>query len=214
MIAATFVLFGNIALIKAYKTEDISIINILTRTSLIIAFISGIILFNESINIIKIFGILSIIFGILVIFYEGKKLKLSDGLLLALASGISIGLIVYFRKIALDYVNPISYLFIFGIFINILLLLIPKTRQDIKPIWAKYKKKIVPSRFTGFAAWFLFVWAFQKGNISIVNTNYETAFLLSTLLIGIGLMGEKNNITKKLAGSLFCTLGIILLNFF
>lgn len=37
---------------------------------------------------------------------------------------------------------------------------------------------------------------------------------ITAFLIGIGILGEKKNITKKITGSLFCILGIILLNFF
>lgn len=206
--------FANIFMIKAYKTEDISNLNILFRSSLPITFLSGIYLLHEKITVLNIFGVLSILLGILVIFYEGKKIKPTNGFLLALSAGILIGSVSYLRKLSFLYFNPITVVFLVHFILTILVLTIPRTYKDIKPIFLKYKKKIVYSRITAVIAFFLINWAFSKGNISIVNTNYEAAFLLSTSFIGIMLMGEKKNTGKKLTGSLLCILGIILLNFF
>ncbi len=214
VIPVTCTFFGNLFLIKAYKTEDISNINILSRSSLIITFLSGIFLLSETITIEKILGVAAIVFGILVIFYEGKRLKVSFALLLALLSGILTGLNAYFDKKALAFFNPISFIFFANLFLTILLFSIPQSYRDIKKIFTKYKKKIIISRFTSVLAFYLIIWAFQKGAISIANTNFETAFLLSGVIIGIIFLGEKKNIAKKLAGSALCTLGIILLNFF
>ena len=50
--------------------------------------------------------------------------------------------------------------------------------------------------------------------ITLANTNYETAFLLSTAAIGILLLNERKNIAGKLSGASLCILGIVLLNFF
>ncbi|OGG19122.1 hypothetical protein A3D78_04575 [Candidatus Gottesmanbacteria bacterium RIFCSPHIGHO2_02_FULL_39_14] len=208
-----FIFLGNLFLIKAYKTEDISNINILSRSSLIIVFLSGILFLHEKITYLNTIGILSIISGILVIFYEGKKLNPSTGFYLALASGILMGALAYFRKLALFYFNPITVVFLSQLSLVIILLLIPQSYQDLKPIFTKYKKKIILSRFTAVTGFYLINWAFAKGNISIANTNYETAFLLSTSFMGITFMGERKHIAKKLIGSLLCIFGIILLNF-
>jgi drug/metabolite transporter (DMT)-like permease len=213
-IVITIVFLGNISLIKAYKTEDISNINILSQVSLIIAFVTGVVFLHETVNIHKILGIIFIIIGIIVIFYEGKKIQFTTAYLLSLIAGISFGLTAYFNKKALYYFNPVSLLFIYNLCETILLLFLPKTLQDVKPILQKYKWKIVVSRLAVFVGFYLLIWSIQQGSISVVNTNSQTAFLLSTVIIGILLLNEKKNIAKKLAGSLLCTFGIILLNFF
>ncbi|MBI4991374.1 DMT family transporter, partial [Candidatus Gottesmanbacteria bacterium] len=214
VIPIIFIFLGNLFLIKAYKTEDISNINILSRSSLFITFLSGIFLLHEKISYWNIFGILSIVLGILVIFYEGKKIKPTTGFLLALGSGVFMGAMAYFRKLVLFYVNPITVVFSSQLLMTLVLLFIPNSYKDLKPIISKYKKKIILSRFTAVSGFYLIIWSFSKGNISIANTNYETAFLLSTSFIGIWILGEKKRIAKKLVGSLLCILGIILLNFF
>ena len=56
-----FIFLGNLFLIKAYKTEDISNINILSRSSLIIAFLSGIFFLHEKITFLNILGLLAIL---------------------------------------------------------------------------------------------------------------------------------------------------------
>ncbi|MBI3379931.1 DMT family transporter [Candidatus Gottesmanbacteria bacterium] len=211
-VLATFL--GNLSLIKAYKTEDISNITILLQSSLLVTFTSGIVFLHEKINMINIVGFLAIICGILIIFYEGKKLRLSFGLFLALVVGLSFGISAVFQKLALSLVDPLSFVFIFDFFIVSILLFIPKTYKDIKTIFGKYKKKIILSRFTAVSAFYLLLWTYQRSKIAVANVNFTTVFLLSSVLIGILFLGERKNISKKLAGSLLCVLGIILLNFF
>lgn len=214
IIPVVFIFLGNLFLIKAYKTEDISNINILSRSGLIITFLSGTFLLHEKVSYWNILGILAIILGILVIFYEGKKIKPSTGFLLALVSGIMMGAMAYFRKLVLYYVNPITVVFSSQLLMTLILLFIPKSYRDLKPILSKYKWKVILSRLTAVSGFYLVIWSFSKGNISIANTNYETAFLLSTAFIGIILMKERGKWGKKIIGSIYCILGIILLNFF
>lgn len=214
LIIVVLIFFANASIIKAYKSEDISSVNIISRISLVIGFLSGVILLHETINLFNITGVVLIILGILTIFYERKLTKPSAGSLYAFSSGVLYGFIAYFVKLALGYFNIPTYLVIYSILTLILLSFIPKTFKDIKPILTKYKNKIILSRIIAASVFYLIVWSFQKGNISIVNTNYETAFLLSGVFVGIIVLNEKKNIAKKLAGSLLCILGIILLNFF
>lgn len=207
-------LTGNLAVIRAYKTEDISNINILSRFSLVIAFISGIVFLQEIINAYKISGVIAILAGIIVMFYEGKQLKLSPGYIFALLSGLFYGLVAYFQKMALQYFDIISLVFIFNLSASILVLLNPRSQKDIKPIFDKYKKQLILSRIGIVTGVFLVLWSLKNGNVSVVNTNIETSFLLTTAFIGIIFLREKKNIPKKILGSLLCTVGIILLNFF
>jgi len=213
-ILALIIFLANLLLIKSYKTEDISSVNIISRSSLIIAFLSGVVLLSEKITLLKIFGVLTIILGILLIFYERRKLKLDPGFIYALSAGILFGLVAYFDKKALGYTDPISLMFIYLVFANILFLLVPKSFKDVMAIFNKYKGQIIISRLTGVISYYLILWSISKGAISIVNTNFETMFVISTTTIGILFLNEKKNIAKKLIGSLLCALGIIFLNFF
>lgn len=213
-IVIAVVLVGNIALIKAYKTEDISNINILSQVGLIVSFLMGTIFLHESVNFYKILGIVSVIIGVIVIFYEGKKIHLSPAYLLALVAGTGFGISGYFNKLALAYMSPLFLVFIYNLVESIILLFIPKTLNDLKPILKKYKWQILLSRLAVVIGTYFLLWSIQLGSISVVNTNYETSLLLSTVVIGIIFLNEKRNIIQKIAGSLLCTLGIILLNFF
>lgn len=213
-IIISVVLIGNLALIKAYKTEDISNINILSQVSLVVSFLMGTVLLHEPVNIYKISGLILIIFGVIVIFYEKRKIHLSIAYLLSLIAGISFGITGYFNKLTLVYINPVSLLFIYNLVESICLLFLPKTLKDVKPILQKYKWKVLTSRLCIVIGLFFFIWSIERGNISVVMTNYQISFLLSAVIIGIIFLKEKSNIAKKLAGSLLCVLGIILLNFF
>lgn len=212
MFIATII--ANIAIIQAYKTEDVSNVNILSRVSLVIGFLTGVALLQEKINVYKIIGVVSVIIGVFVIFYEGKRLKLSTGYILTLLSGIMYGTIAYFQKLALGYFNIVSLVFTFNLAAAITLLFIPSTRRDIKPIFYKYKKQLFVSRICIVSGVFFLLWSLDRGYVSVVNTNAETAFLLSTTIVGIIFLKETRNISKKLTGSFLCIVGIALLNFF
>lgn len=205
---------ANVMLIKSYKTEDISNVQILSRASVIMSFICGIVLLHEPLTVFKLAGIVSIFFGIVVIFYKGKKIDLSAGFLFALLSGVFFGFSSYLTKRSLEYFDVISSIFVFNVTSAIITVTIPGALKHVKPILKKHAIKIVFSRFAAAAAAFLIVGSLQKGNISVVNTNYETSFLLSTVFIGILLFKEKSNLGKKIWGVACCIVGIILLNFF
>jgi len=213
-IAQIFGFIGNATLIKAYKTEDLSNVIILFQINLILPFILGATLLQEEITALNIAGILVIISGIITIFYRGKELRPTTGLLLALLSGACFGLSAYFIKVASSYISPLALIFIAEVIFTLLLLLIPQTYKDIKIIFKKYTKKLLLSRFTAVGTFYLLMWAFQRSKLSISITNFNTAFILASVFIGIIFLREKQNIPKKLVGSAFCILGIILLNFF
>lgn len=201
-------------LIKSYKTEDISSVQILSRVSLIMSFISGIILLQEPFTIYKLGAIVSIFIGIFVIFYKGRHFQLSPGFIFALASGGFFGFSSYLTKRSLEYFDVISSIFLFNLISTIITTAIPGTLKHVKPIVRTYAPKIILSRIAAAIAAFLVVWSSQNGRISVVNTNYETSFLISTVFIGIVVFHERNNVRKKAAGLLFCIVGIVLLNFF
>lgn len=216
LVVITLIVFaGNLFLIKAYKTEDASNVNIISRISLIVSFLNGIILLSEPINFFKITGALFIFTGIMVIFYQGKKLKLSAGLLLALFSGICFGMMAFLNKLGLPYFpSGAAYLFTANLLATAIFLLKPSTLKDVKPILKKYLFKYILSRITSATGYLIFVFALVKADISVVNTNFETAFLLSVVVIGIIFLRERKDLKKKIIGALFCSAGIILLNFF
>ncbi|OGF99619.1 hypothetical protein A2153_03600 [Candidatus Gottesmanbacteria bacterium RBG_16_38_7b] len=213
-LAVITVLIANTLLIKAYKTEDVSNISILYRISLVVSFFLGITLLQEPFSVFKLIGVFLIAVGIIVIFYEGQQLRLSSGSVIALFSGSLFGLLSYLDKIILNVFSPLAYITLTQLSMAAVSVSIPQVRLDFLRILNKYKKKIIISRLTAVFAIYLYLISIQKGSISVVNTNFQSVYLLSTVFIGIIFLKEKKYIVKKLTGSLFCTLGIILLNFF
>lgn len=213
-ICISITLVANALTIKAYKTEDISFMSILSSVTLVTTVIIGNIFLAEELNTFKISGIIMIILGIFVIFYEGKKLVVSKGLLIALVAKIIWGIEPLFDKLAVTATNTVTFILIIQGTLTFTHLFIPSIRKEAGIILKKNLLKIFLSRIAVTGGLFLFLWSIQRGNISIVNTNCDTLFLLSTVFIGIIFLQERKHIAKKLAGSLLCTLGIILLNFF
>ncbi len=99
LLTVIFLLVGNVLILKAYKTEDVSSVTILSKSNLVVAYFIGTIFLSEPSSVVKIIGVISIIIGIIIIFYEGKKMELNWGSVLALIAGIFWGVRFYFFKI-------------------------------------------------------------------------------------------------------------------
>lgn len=155
-----------------------------------------------------------VISGIVVIFYEGKKIKLSQGFFLALMAGLIWGTLGYLDKLIFREMTPLTLITIIQFCLAAISWLIPQVRKQFYPILKKYTLKIIISRITAVIGIYLILFSIQKGNLSVVNTNFESIYLLSTVFIGILILKESKSITKKIIGSTLCTLGIILLNIF
>ncbi len=214
LILTIFVFVGNIFIIQAYKTEDLSTLNILSRISLVISFFAGILLLSEQATAYKYSGVGLILLGIIIMFYEGKKIKITKGLLFALLSGLFFGLTAYFDKRFLEYASPVTLLFLFNVLSVSLFIFRPRSIKAIVPILKRYKWLIILSRITAVVGFYLQIWSLSKANISIIGTNFETFYLISTAIIGMFVFKEKLGIRKKIIGSGLCILGVILLNFF
>lgn len=215
MLISVIITFASNAMtIKAYKTEDISAMSILSSVSLVTTVLLGVVVLSERLNLPKVAGIIFIIVGITMIFYEGKRLTASKGLLITLAAKILWGFQPLFDKKALVSFNVVTYSAVTMGILAAIHLFIPLVQKEARLIFNKYTAKIILSRISVTAGAFIYFWSIKRGNISIVNTNVDTLFLLSSVLIGIIFLKEKKNMVKKLSGSFLCTVGIILLNFF
>ena len=152
--------------IKAYKTEDISNITIVGNINLVVSFLSGVIILSEPFNIYKIIGLVAILAGILVIFYEGKKIYFTKGILFAFIAGVIWGFSGIVDKMGLSTINIISYTLLTHGSLAFLLLFHPKVRKDAPLIWHKYKKKIILSRLFVVMGLFLFLLEYsERGSV-------------------------------------------------
>lgn len=207
-------LLANTLTIKAYKTEDISSMSILSSVTLLTSVLLGVTFLAENLNVYKISGIFIIVLGIFVIFFEGKKLVARRGLLIALVAKILWGIQPLIDKKALNSFDLLSYLVIVMGILSFSHFLLPEVVKEARLIFTKYRWQIIISRLFVIAGLFTYLWSIKRGSISIVNTNVDTFFLLVTVLIGIIYLKERKNIAKKLIGCLVCILGIVLLNLF
>lgn len=205
---------GNLFILKAYKTEDVSTVSIVNRISLVITFVLGIFLLSEKFSFYKLVGVLMVITGIIIIFYEGKMIKPSPGLILTLLAGILFGFWAYLEKLIFRDFSILTYYVFLMSGASLPLLFLKATRIHIGIIWRKYKIPMIISKIFYLTGAYLLSWSIKYGSISVVQTTTETVFLLGTVAIGIIVLKEHKNLTKKLTGSLLCTAGIILLNFF
>ena len=214
IILSVFIVLGNVFLIKAYKTEDLSIISIISRLSLVVAFIMGVILLGESATYLKLFGVLFILLGSVVLFYKKKHLVLNKGMLFTVLSAIFFGSTAYFQKKMFETFSIFQGLFLIQLLMTVFLFSIDSARRDYKAILKKYYKSIIVSRLFAVIGIFLISWSVKNGPISIVNTNYETVYLIYSVVAGMIIFKERRNTKRVSIGLILCLLGIIFLNLF
>ena len=93
-------------------------------------------------------------------------------------------------------------------------ILFPPLMKDAQSRIIKEAKKNFLFKITGIFAnvvsTYLFIWALHKGEVSKVNAIYQSMMILS-VLAGIFILKEKQDIFKKLLGSIITIIGVILL---
>lgn len=208
-ITCFLLLVGNLLLVKAFQSENISNIVLVGKIDLLVAFLSGIFLFRENATIIKTLAAIFIIAGILVIFIEKKKITYSKGLLYALLSGICIGFAAVISKLALKSFNPYFFQSFPYFFTALILIFLPKTLVEAKKIFTISKYKIIIVEILSVISYILVLLSIKAAGLSVGYFSIDPVYTLTAVLIGIIILKEKDKLINKIIGTLLIVLGLI-----
>lgn len=198
--------------IMGRKLEEISIVSTFVQAGNVWALIGGILLFSETLSAFKLSGVFLIILGNVLIAWKGNKITLSKGIIL-----ISIGVFLFSVNSLVDKsfaasFSPSFYKF-FLIFIESIVLFfafsqnLTKIKKEFK-IHGLYLLLVGPMIAYGT---FFVIKAFQvQGEISKVLPIFSLSLPFSVIL-GIILLKEKEDIIKKIIAMLFVFSGSLLL---
>jgi len=197
---------------KMHAYSHLSISTVISRTRLIWTPIIAFILLKEELHVITYIGI-GILFLGLLIATSPKKLIPDKGQIYAHIASFIIAVNIVQTKMNTPFASN-SVLLVFMALPTALLfpLLMKKSVKRIKHFFRKNILIKVLSAVANIGAIYLFTVAVRVGSAGIVTALYQSAMILS-VLAGIFLLHEKQDIKRKLFGSFITLVGVLILSF-
>ncbi len=211
-----FLYFGaNLLFFVALKKIDASEMALITALQIIWYLILGVCFFSEHLTVYKLVGASLIFLGLAVVYYSKQFFtRINLHYLIGILSTIVFALAGTADKAAMKYIDPSLYQ-VFGFIIPALLtfIFVPKKYLDIRPL-LKWNKKT--SLLVAISAFYIFAplcinTAYKlEADASKVGPLMQTSTIIIVLL-GIIFLKEKDNIFRKVVGSIIVLLGAVIL---
>lgn len=198
------------AYMKMHEYNHLSISSIITRTRMIIVAILAFLFLGESLSTVNYLGIIVLFLGLSFVvaphkFLRDKGVKIAT--LFSVETAIFAVLIKYLSKevsiplIILISTFPAVFVFYF---------LMRNRKITVKNfVKNKFGLKTI-FIFFNFIAFYGYVLAIKHGTVTIVTAIYQSMIIVS-VIAGIIFLKEREDIIRKIAGSIVVVLGVILL---
>jgi drug/metabolite transporter (DMT)-like permease len=197
-------------LMAMHSHSHLSISTIIARTRIIWIPLIAFFVFNETLNTPQYFGIAILFTGLSIAVSPGKIL-VDKGIKLAFMSSISAAVVNILMKASSDYASPpvlaaamsLPSVLLFPIFM----------KNPKKRIVSSLKINLPIKILTGFvnvSSMYLLIKALSLGPAGIVAGLYQS-MMITSVVAGIFVLGEKEDIGKKIIGTLITIVGVILL---
>ncbi|EKE13784.1 MAG: hypothetical protein ACD_12C00820G0001 [uncultured bacterium] len=210
LIAAFF--YGIFERLRFFATKmlDASIYSIIGNISVIIAFSISLILYNETLTISKFAGSFLILLSLLMV-VEIKKSKISvKSLVVGLIASIAVGIAMGLDKKGATFFNPEVYNLLLWVAPLIILYVPGITFKEINDEFKKFSWKIYLLSFFNFIGFYLGLKAFLLAEATKVIPVIQLSTIM-TVIAGIFLLKEKNNLFKKIIAGIIAVIGVFLL---
>lgn len=194
------------------QIEEVSRVSVARQSVVIWIFAGGIMLLGEPFSILKGAGVLFILAGTLVAFWERGHLSPSKGVTLVLAGSLLAGGAGLIAKTMVEStVSPALYAATVSLLAALwLLLVLPRRIERIRSeLHLQHWRIAVAGGCLALTNFFLFR-GYQVGEASRVAPIYSTS-LIFTVLAGVVVLGERNNVRQKVGGAIIALAGVALL---
>lgn len=211
-LSCVFYAMNNFMIANVRKNLEASVIGILQQSYTVFMTLAGFVLFNEQATLFKILGILLIIGGNVLVFWQHKKANKMKYVwvgLLAYVCNVAAGLIDvgYSGEFNLPFYAAFLYL-VPALFIFI------GSRVRIADIIKEYKRANKRNYFiTGFCwgvHYLVLLIAYSISEVSIVAPLASLA-VFSNVIVGYFWLNEKDEIIRKTIAAVLAIIGIILI---
>lgn len=211
LIASFF--FGIFERLRFFATKllDISTYSIISNITVIVAFAFSLFLYSETLSLSKSIGFLLILASLFLV-VDRKKSKVNiKGLIVGLSASFAAGIGMGLDKIGATFFNPevhnvllwiIPFIVVFFPYIKI---------NDIIIEFKKFSWKILLLAFFNFSGYYFGLKAFfLVAGTMVVFPIIQTTTII-TVMAGIFLFKEKNNLFKKILSGVIAVIGVFLL---
>ncbi|MBI3888161.1 EamA family transporter [Candidatus Microgenomates bacterium] len=195
---------------KTFETTDASVVSLIARLSIITASVLGIILTKEVINLQVFFALILVILGTSTVCFEGKKFKITRGIIAAFAYAIIYGIVAFIDKQAINHFSPFTYPFFNNLVTIILMSVVAKTRTEAIKITLT-KPVIILAGMLNLVSWATYLFALQNNDISRAFPIWDSTILLSVMILGFIFLSERKYLLQKIIGTALTIGGVFLL---
>lgn len=212
-LSCIFYAINNFMIANVRKNLEASTVGILQQSHTVLMTLAGFVLFGEQVTLFKIIGILMIVGGNVLMFWQQKKTKEMKYVwmgLLAYACNVAAGLIDvgYSGDFNLPFYAAFLYI-IPALFIFI------GSRIRIVDIIKEYKRANKRNYFiTGFCwgiGYFVLLIAYSMGEVSVVAP-LASLSVFSNVIVGYFWLKEKDRLAKKIIAAILAILGIVFIS--
>lgn len=194
----------------ATKMLDASIYSIIGNISVIIAFTISVVIYKETLTISKLAGSFLILISLLMV-VEKKRSKVSlKGFLVGLIASIAVGIAMGLDKKGAIFFNPEVYNLLLWV-APLIILYVPSIKfQEIMIQFKKFSWKIYLLSFFNFVGFYLGLKAFLLADATKVIPVVQLSTIM-TVVAGVFLLKEKNNLFRKILAGIIAVIGVFLL---
>lgn len=195
---------------KMHAFSHLSISTIISRTRLIWIPLIAFLFLGETLRPLEYLGILVLFIGVSVT-VTPQKFLVDKGAIYANLAAIVIAINVVLLKLGADIASPSVLLFFYSLPSVILFPIFMKNAKE--RLIENSKKNFIPKLIgvlASMGAGYFLVVALKMGDVSKVNAIYQ-GMMVTSVLAGIIILKEREDILKKTIGTFLTIIGVILL---
>lgn len=196
---------------RVAQSLQASVYSTISTWSVIVAFFGSTLLYKEQMTIEKVFGFLLITASLILVSYKPGEKVVQKGLSLALTAFTMLGLGWALDKMGANSFNPSTYNILVWV-IPVFLVYFPYIRfSDLMFEVKKSSWKVVLLAFVNVVGYFLQLKALEISDATRVIPIVQTSIIV-TVIFGIILLGERDDVTKKILASIIAVVGVVTLS--
>jgi len=208
--AVCYALFERWRFVAA-KLLDASVLTTVGNVAVLVAFVGSVFVYSETLTIQKLLGALLVISALLLVSYQTQSSKVSPkGLVVAVGISGMLGLAWMLDKLGTQFFTANTYNVLVWT-VPIPLIFFPYIKLDaIRLEWKRSSWNIFLLAGLNVLGYFLQLKALEVAEATRVIPIIQTTTLF-TVLMGIVLLGERDNMWRKVAAGLVAMVGVYLL---
>ena len=204
---------GHIVYAKTLQKVEASAFSVLFSSQAVWIMILGIVLFNESLTLLQVFGSVLIFAGVVLLAKNIRQIMSDKGTWLGLLTGLIFGIAITAWSYVGRHTDTLSWAAISFVGTSLVALLVrPSSIQKMKPLLQPKVLSLLLILGVFYAIGSLaMLFAYKEGSFAIVSPLRQTSIIVTVLLALIFLPAERNRVRRKIIAAVLCAIGVVLI---